>query len=108
MDVWSEEGVGTEIRVSFPAEMTEDDPRLLDAAQEMQSFKIDEPDLTLPKVALLGFESSHRGVRLLRKVLHTQITGWWGFDIMEDSKQGEIFILVGDSQERQGARGGEA
>lgn len=96
MDVWSEEGVGTEIRVSFPAETTDDDSRLAEAAQEMQSFRIDDPGTTLPKVALLGFDSLHKGVQLLRKVLRTHIAEWWEFDIVEDPKQGDIFIVNED------------
>lgn len=96
VDVWSEEGAGTEIRVSFPAEITEDDARIVEATQEMQSFKLDHPGTILPKVALLGFESSHKGVQLLRKVLQTQITEWWGFEITDNAKKGEILILNED------------
>ncbi|KAH6909044.1 atypical/HisK protein kinase [Coprinopsis sp. MPI-PUGE-AT-0042] len=96
VDVWSEEGVGTEIRVSFPAETSNDDARIAEAAQEMQSFKLDDPGAILPKVALLGFDSPHKGVQLLRNVLRTHITEWWEFDIVDDPKQGDIFIVNED------------
>ncbi|KAF8968010.1 hypothetical protein BDZ97DRAFT_1800465 [Flammula alnicola] len=90
VDVWSEEGVGTEIKVTFPAEIPEIDHKL--HAPEMEPFRVDESD-TLPTVSLIGFSNPHKGIQLLNEVLRTYLTSWWGFQIVDD---GDIVILNDD------------
>ncbi|TFK27164.1 hypothetical protein FA15DRAFT_666663 [Coprinopsis marcescibilis] len=92
VDVWSEEGVGTDIRVVFPAEIAVDDVRQPEAAQEVQPLKQDH-DGTLPTVTMLGFESTHKGVQLLKRVLSTYIHDWWGLELLEGPGLGDIVIL---------------
>ncbi|KIM39991.1 hypothetical protein M413DRAFT_189339 [Hebeloma cylindrosporum] len=90
VDVWSEEGVGTEIKVIFPAEVPEVDHNL--HAPEMESFRTDESG-PLPTVSLHGFSSTHKGVQLLNETLRTYLTTWWGFEIVD---AGDIIITNDD------------
>ena len=90
VDVWSEEGVGTEIKVIFPAEVPEVDHNL--HAPEMESFRTDESG-PLPTVSLHGFSSTHNGVQLLEETLQTYLTTWWGFEVVDE---GDIVITNDD------------
>jgi CheY-like chemotaxis protein len=87
VDVWSEEGVGTEIKVTFLAEVPQDSVNNL--STEMQPFKVEDGD-TLPSIALLGFSEPHRGTELLKNTFCTYLTTWWGFQIVDD---GDIVLL---------------
>ncbi|RXW24263.1 hypothetical protein EST38_g1595 [Candolleomyces aberdarensis] len=95
VDVWSEEGNGTEIRVTFPAQAPEDDYHMALASQEVQPFRM-EDGTQLPSVKLLGFNSSHRGVQLLENVIRRYVTEWWGLRIEEGPGRGEIVIVNED------------
>lgn len=90
VDVWSEEGVGTEIKVIFPAQVPEVDHNL--HAPEMESFRTDESG-PLPTVSLHGFSSTHKGIQLLKETLQTYLTTWWGFEIVDE---GDIVITNDD------------
>jgi hypothetical protein len=90
VDVWSEEGVGTEIKVIFPAEIPEVDHNL--HAPEMESFRTDESN-PLPTVSLHGFSTTHKGVQLLNETLQTYLTTWWGFEVVNE---GDIVITNDD------------
>jgi hypothetical protein len=90
VDVWSEEGVGTEIKVIFPAEVPQFDDD--SHAPEMVSFRTDESS-PLPTVSLHGFSSTHKGVQLLNETLHTYLTTWWGFSVVDE---GDIVITNDD------------
>lgn len=93
VDVWSEENVGTEIRVTFSAETSEDEPP---AHSDMAPFKFDDP-MHPPSVSLVGFELEHKGVELLYSVLRTYLVSWWGFSIQPpDLGYGHIVILDDD------------
>ncbi|KAL0577654.1 hypothetical protein V5O48_004343 [Marasmius crinis-equi] len=95
VDVWSEEGVGTEIKVTFHAETPED---CEDSAtsSNVGRFKFDDP-YHPPTVSLVGFDDDHRGVQLLRSVLQNYLVSWWGFDIRPaKAGYGEIVILNED------------
>jgi hypothetical protein len=87
VDVWSEEGVGTEIKVTFSAEVPEDSA--LVSSAEMQPFKVDDVD-ALPTIALVGFSERHRGTELLKSTFCTYLTKWWGFQIKDG---GDIVLL---------------
>ncbi|KAJ2922862.1 hypothetical protein H1R20_g14244, partial [Candolleomyces eurysporus] len=95
VDVWSEEGSGTEIRVTFPAQAPEDDYHMALASQEVQPFRM-EDGTPLPCVKMLGFDASHRGVQLLRNVIRRYVTEWWGLRIEEGPGRGEIVIVNED------------
>ncbi|CAA7266924.1 unnamed protein product [Cyclocybe aegerita] len=90
VDVWSEESVGTEIKVVFPAEVADTTHKA--PALEMESFK-DEMSDNLPTVSLFGFSSPHKGVQLLNRSVRTYLTKWWGFEVVED---GDIIIVNDD------------
>lgn len=95
IDVWSEEGSGTTIRVFFAVDPPEDEALLVQSAQEVQPFK--EDDGCLPTVTLLGFESPHRGVQLLKNVISGYLRNWWGFSITADGEErGDIVVVNED------------
>ncbi|KAK7044175.1 hypothetical protein VNI00_007895 [Paramarasmius palmivorus] len=95
VDVWSEEGVGTEIKVTFHADLPDETDEAIPAS-ETGPFKFDDP-YHPPTVSLVGFESDHKGVELLRGVLKNYLVSWWGFDIKESkSEYGDIVIVNED------------
>ncbi|KAJ3744083.1 hypothetical protein DFH05DRAFT_1398004 [Lentinula detonsa] len=92
VDVWSEENVGTEIKITFPAEIAE-----VDEVVETGPLKWDDSNPP-PTVSLVGFENPHKGIQLLRSVLKMYITAWWGLEVREtnDDGLGDIVILNED------------
>ena len=94
VDVCSEEGVGTDITVTFPAE-TAEGGQGRPPALEMQHFPLPSREATLPTISLIGFQSQHSGVQLLRSVISNYLTAWWGFRLEEES--GDIHILNEDA-----------
>ena len=95
VDVWSEEGVGTEIKVTFHAERSEDNDESAPSVNPPW-FKFDDP-YHPPTVSLVGFDSEHRGVQLLRSVLKNYLVSWWGFDYRAPGGgYGDIIILNED------------
>ncbi|KAH9481647.1 Sensor histidine kinase GacS [Psilocybe cubensis] len=88
VDVWSEEGVGTEIKVTFPAEKVEGQP-----LHDAELFRSEE-DGTLPTVSLVGFSTPHKGVQLLDETIRSYLTTWWGFEIVDED--GDIVIMNED------------
>ncbi len=94
IDVWSEEGVGTEIKVIFTAEVTDEEND--SSVSDMEPFKFDVPGHP-PTVSLVGFEVEHRGVQLLASNVRTYLTSWWGFEIQPlGGSLGNIVILNED------------
>ena len=92
MDVWSEEGVGTEVKVTFLAESCDD---LQGPSTELKSLKLN--NRKPPSVSLLGFDTNHPGVELFNSVLRFYLVSWWGFEIQPThSELGEIVILNDD------------
>ncbi|KAK0204699.1 hypothetical protein DFS33DRAFT_1259732 [Desarmillaria ectypa] len=91
VDVWSDEGVGTEIKVTFPAELTNEGNEAFGA--DMGPFRFDDCDHPA-SVSLVGFGHDHRGIRLLESVLRSYLTSW-GFEVREEdvSNLGDIVIL---------------
>jgi hypothetical protein len=91
VDVWSEEGEGTEIKVTFTAEASPDN-----GGVDYGSMKFDDP-LKPPTVSLVGFDLEHKGVRMLYDVLKTYLLSWWGFQIhSEGDSYGDIVIVNDD------------
>ncbi|KAJ7106458.1 hypothetical protein C8R43DRAFT_1045557 [Mycena crocata] len=92
VDVWSEEGIGTEIKVTFTAQISGDET----TAPEMEPFKFDDP-IHPVTVSLIGFNVDHKGVQLVHDVVQTYLVSWWGFEIRPpDQGYGEIVILNED------------
>ncbi|KAG5645549.1 hypothetical protein DXG03_005824 [Asterophora parasitica] len=100
VEVWSEEGTGTEIRVTFFAEKSDDD----EAAPEMEPFKFGGLKAP-PTVSLVGFDTSYEGVKILKRVLEDDLKTWWGFDIYTGTGYGDIVILNNDPSLVQEATG---
>jgi len=92
VDVWSEEGTGTEIKVTFLAGCSEGDN--YHTTPEMEPFNVD--GTPLPTVSLIGFGGPHKGTRLLNNVIRTYLTTWWGFQIYPGPEYGDIVILNED------------
>ncbi len=90
VDVWSEEGVGTEIKVTFPADVLEDSADML--SPEMESFRSEESD-SLPTISLVGFSDPHRGTELLKTTMCKYLSTWWGFQIVDGGDGGDIVII---------------
>ena len=61
--------------------------------QDTQSFREDGSKNRLPNVSLVGFDTTHRGIRLLYDTTRNYLTTWWGFEVVDD---GEIVILNDD------------
>ncbi|TFK49898.1 hypothetical protein OE88DRAFT_1645701 [Heliocybe sulcata] len=94
IDVWSAEGVGTEIKITFKTEVVEDRNPAVTAHPDFPASDND----TRRKISLVGFGGSHRGTQLLRSVLSTYIVSWWGFELQADGapQYGDIVILNED------------
>lgn len=86
VDVWSEEGVGTKIKITFPAEVPPDSTASRPA---LEPFTNDP----MPTVSLSGFSDNNQGTGLLRTVTSEYLTVWWGFKIVDE---GDIVILNDD------------
>ncbi|KAA1467327.1 hypothetical protein DENSPDRAFT_236297 [Dentipellis sp. KUC8613] len=89
VDVWSAENVGTEIKVTFNADIAEEDGHMQSV---MDPLKYDESRT----VSLLGFDGLHRGVQLLRRIITHYLTAWWGFQIASEGTMGHVVILNED------------
>ncbi|QRW03977.1 protein-histidine kinase [Ceratobasidium sp. AG-Ba] len=88
VDVWSQEGVGTEIKISFDVE-------------ETQSGNADA-SLTKGKfgsvtVCLLGF-SEHRGQQELYSIVLNMLVNWWSVKVTETIADASILIVNEDAQ----------
>jgi hypothetical protein len=90
VDVWSEEGVGTEIKVTFPADVPEDSANIL--SPEMEPFRSEESD-PLPTISLVGFSEPDRGTELLKTTTCNYLSTWWGFQIVDGGDGGDIVII---------------
>lgn len=92
VDVCSEEGSGTEIKVTFCAEPVESG-----YCSDMERFKFEGAAKPLT-ISLIGFSETHRGIRLFYNVIRTYLVSWWGFEIQpKDSPElGDIVILNDD------------
>jgi CheY-like chemotaxis protein len=90
LDVWSSEGMGTEIRVSFEAEALEDE-------EDVSSSSSIESLASTPgrghSVTFKGFSLEHRGHVLSLEVLSTYSVAW-GFELREEG--GEVTIINED------------
>lgn len=96
VDVWSEEGLGTELKVTFSADvLPTDEGGYLPSSTDM--FRFDDPN-NPPTVALVGFDTSHPGVQLLFTVTRNYLVSWWGFNAIqtEDPGLGDIVIINND------------
>lgn len=92
VDVWSSEGVGTEIKVTFTAEIVREEENTRDDSELLKIYST----LDRPLITLLGFDDPHRGVQLLRTVLTSCLVQRWGVTLSQGSEQGDIVIVNED------------
>jgi hypothetical protein len=95
VDVWSQEGVGTEIKVTFNAEV--DDDEFGERGYEinyMEPIKLEYG--SLPSISLVGFDGPHRGIQLLERILRSYLEKWWNFNVVSGAQNGDIIILNED------------
>ncbi|KAL5486193.1 hypothetical protein ACEPAI_7238 [Sanghuangporus weigelae] len=87
VEVSSTESVGTDIRITFDADVPEDE----------QPFEIEKLELQgrQPTVSMIGFDDGSKGTALLREVLLKYLEHWWGFQIVPtaDGALGDILVL---------------
>ncbi|KAG9029587.1 His Kinase A domain containing protein [Tulasnella sp. JGI-2019a] len=89
VEVWSAEGVGTEIRLVTDVNVvakSEPVRRIVDASQPVT-------------VSLIGFDTDHKGTVLLRETMNSYLVNWWGFTISEDQDgiYGDILLVNEDA-----------
>lgn len=94
VDVWSSEGLGTEIRVSLNVEV-EGDSQDSDTASGSSASDINHGDIQYGQdlwISLHNFDQDHRGYVLNQKVM-TGYASWWGFNILEGPTElGDILL----------------
>ncbi|KAF9453468.1 hypothetical protein P691DRAFT_792535 [Macrolepiota fuliginosa MF-IS2] len=92
VDVWSQEGIGTEIKVTFNAEVDDDEfDESEPGVNNMEPLKTEDGDL--PTVSLVSFDVPHRGTQLLDRVLRSYLEEWWHFNVVTGIGNGDIIIL---------------
>ena len=100
VDVWSSENVGTEIKVTFTADMAEEKDLPPPLSELWKPSDVSSP----PTVTLINFTGAHRGVELLRTVLTGYLSSWWHMTILpEESEPGDIIIVNEDPEPVAGA-----
>lgn len=92
VDVWSDEGTGTEIKVTFFAQKPDEDGGSSPIMQPLKTCP-DVPERVT--ISLVGFDEAHGGVQLLRRVVETYLA-WWGFNILAGPGWGHIVIVNDD------------
>ena len=86
VDVWSSEGMGTEIRVSFDAEVVDEEEDMSSASSVTSSTSSLGRDHS---VSFLGFDTKHRGHMLGLEVLGAYAAAWH----LELKDNGEILVI---------------
>lgn len=96
VDVYSTEGVGTEIRVTIEAEA----PSRSSFARQTNddSGPLTQRKLVGARVSTISFLSSHRGQTLLREVLSSYLTTWWDATIAPSRDEANILLVNEDIQ----------
>ncbi|KAI5998742.1 Fph type histidine kinase [Pisolithus albus] len=90
VEVVSEEGVGTEIKVVFEAETLDESNNL------HEPFVFEDPERP-PVLSLLGFKKRGRGTQLLHDVICKYLRSWWGFALHHEGEElGDIVIVNED------------
>ncbi|KAJ9118739.1 hypothetical protein QFC22_003960 [Naganishia vaughanmartiniae] len=95
VDVWSSEGLGTEIRVSLNVEVEPDasqDPESTSDSSNSQADPSEEQFGQDLWVSLHNFDHEHRGYVLNERVV-AGYAGWWGFHVLDQTSElGDIMI----------------
>ena len=92
VDVWSVEGVGTEIKITFTAEVLEDPEAHHNDVELLKAYD----SLQRPTISLSGFDNPHRGIQLLKDVVSTYISKRWGLRLADKPDGGDIIVVNED------------
>ncbi|WVQ99618.1 hypothetical protein IAU59_006755 [Kwoniella sp. CBS 9459] len=93
VDVWSAEGMGTEIRVTFEVEVVDDDDDASSSSSVVSSTASSFAFGGGHTVSFVAFQPEHRGHQLSLEVLN-MYTSAWGFDIsLGQQSLGDIVVL---------------
>ncbi|KAF8339817.1 uncharacterized protein EI90DRAFT_3151262 [Cantharellus anzutake] len=93
VDVWSSEGVGTEIRVAMDTELP---ARPIKDPHAVSPSSLTTDLLPGARIAFLGFDTQHKGQKLLQNVLSTYLTEWWHSTIAQNTTDANIIIINED------------
>ncbi|GHJ89349.1 hypothetical protein NliqN6_5751 [Naganishia liquefaciens] len=97
VDVWSSEGLGTEIRVSLNVEVEGDsqDSDTASGSSASDNNTNNNVDVQYGQdlwISLHNFDQDHRGYVLNQKVM-TGYASWWGFNVLEEPNElGDILL----------------
>lgn len=89
VDVWSSEGLGTEIKVTLNVEVADVD----ESSESSRSSSFQEPLFGVGRTAcLVEFDTGHRGTKLNAELISSYALRW-GFNLVDDENEAEILIV---------------
>lgn len=88
VEVFSTEGAGTEISFTFEVE-----PPSQKSSARSSLAQMKNPHLRGVKVSMVGFDEYHRGQTLLKEVLSSYLTGWWGAELAESRSDADVMFI---------------
>lgn len=91
VDVYSTEGEGTEISVTF-----ELDPPSDTSLEQPPGPPLTQRSLSNAKVFMIGFDLAHNGQALLLEVLASYMATWWGVELVDTRSEANILVLNDD------------
>lgn len=94
VDVYSTEGVGTEIRVTMETELPSRTSFVRHVSGD--AGPLTQNSLPMVKVFPAHFNSTHRGQKLLREVLSSYIVEWWGAKVTSDLEASNVLLVNED------------
>lgn len=100
VDVYSTEGMGTEIRVTIETELPSRSSST--RANEKATKPLTRRRIPAAKVFPEAFRATHRGQKLLREVLSSYMTGWWGATAASSCDDANILLVNEDVGTVQG------
>ena len=95
VDVWSSEGMGTEIRVSFEAEVIDDEDDSVSSSSSVTSLSSSPGHGH--SISLVGFHTEHRGHMLSLEVL-SMYAAAWQFDL-DPNGAGDVIVINDEEDE---------
>nr|XP_019046419.1 two-component system sensor protein [Kwoniella bestiolae CBS 10118]OCF25349.1 two-component system sensor protein [Kwoniella bestiolae CBS 10118] len=100
VDVWSSEGMGTEIKVSFEVEVEDDDDDTSSNSSHVSSTTTVNTAMSFGQglnISFLAFQPEHRGHRLSLEVL-SMYANAWQFGVLEGKPLESDIILINEDE----------
>lgn len=94
VDVWSSEGLGTEIKVTLNVDVDDSDETESNKSAGSSRASMFGTNRT---ISLVGFNNGHRGARLSAELI-ANYAAYWGFNVSEDENAGSIVIVNEDGE----------